>query len=252
MPGQVSAGMRAHRSEPLKSSFVPSRRRSPSCLRDSDPSTPALRANPCPEVTDPFGRLPLPTRQSVSPPNNVRPRKLRCRCRNEFEDFVLRRNSTYNQFAYETCRDCFLSKKPPKAGRKSVAANNPVDRSPNSSQTREIRVSAARIARTNAKVCGQTLGHACHPRLEVLLLFATPKGRREFKVKDAVPDSGAQIMIVPAHLLSRKGIACTGLRQSHVDLRSANNVKMDVQGVTDVTISALSPSGERFSATTTA
>ena len=61
LPGQVSAGMRAHRSEPLKSSFVPSRRRSPSCLRDSDPSTPALRANPCPEVTDPFCRLPLPT-----------------------------------------------------------------------------------------------------------------------------------------------------------------------------------------------
>ena len=53
--------MRAHRGEPPTSSFVPSRRRSPSCLRDSDPSTPALRANPCPEVTDPFCRLPLPT-----------------------------------------------------------------------------------------------------------------------------------------------------------------------------------------------
>ena len=43
-----------------------------------------------------------------------------------------------------------------------------------------------------------------------------------------------------------------GLRRSHVDLRAANNAKIDVQGVADATISALLPSGERFRTTTTA
>ena len=64
-------------------------------------------------------------------------------------------------------------------------------------------------------------------------------------------DSGAQITIVPAGLLSQEGIAITGLRQSHVDLRAANNAKTDVQGVADATISALSPSGERYRTITT-
>ena len=76
--------------------------------------------------------------------------------------------------------------------------------------------------------------------------FATPSGRMELKVKDAVADSGAQITIVPAHLLSQSGIKIEGLRQSKIDLRAANNAKIDVQGVADAKIIALSPSGERF------
>ena len=39
------------------------------------------------------------------------------------------------------------------------------------------------------------------------------------------------------------------MRKSKVDLRAANNAKIDVQGVVDATISALSPSGERFKTT---
>ena len=39
------------------------------------------------------------------------------------------------------------------------------------------------------------------------------------------------------------------MRKSKVDLRAANNAKIDVQGVKDATISALSPSGERFKTT---
>ena len=40
----------------------------------------------------------------------------------------------------------------------------------------------------------------------------------ELKVKDIVADSGAQITIVPAYLLSQSGIKIEGLRQSKIDL----------------------------------
>ena len=69
------------------------------------------------------------------------------------------------------------------------------------------------------------------------------------KIKDAVADSGAQITIFPASLLEASGIEITGMRKSKLDLRAANNAKIDVQGVADATISALSPSGERFKTT---
>ena len=101
-------------------------------------------------------------------------------------------------------------------------------------------------------LCGHTEGTSSHPRLEVPLSFKTPNGRKEFRVKDAVADSGAQITIIPANMLSNEGIAITGLRRSSIDLRAANNVKMDVLGVVDASISALSPSGERFSTATSA
>ena len=138
-----------------------------------------------------------------------------------------------------------------------MAANTPnrpaFEAQPSShSPTREVRISSAKVARTNARLCGQATGHANHPRLEVLLSFATPGARKEFKVKNAVADSGAQITIVPASLLSQEGIAITGLRRSRVDLRAANNAKIDVQGIADATISALSPTGECFRTTTTA
>ena len=137
-----------------------------------------------------------------------------------------------------------------------MAANTPTrlafdERSPNGSPTREVRISSAKVAHTNAQLCGQVSGHANQPRL-VLLSFATPGGRKEFKVKNAVADSGAQITIVPANLLSQEGVAVTGLRRSHINLRAANSAKIDVQGVADATISVLSPSGERYSTTTTA
>ena len=67
----------------------------------------------------------------------------------------------------------------------------------------------------------------------------------EVKIKNAVADSGAQITIVPASLLDQRGITIAGLCQSKVDLR-ANNARIDVQGVADARISALSPSGERY------
>ena len=76
--------------------------------------------------------------------------------------------------------------------------------------------------------------------------FTTPRGRMELDVKDAVADSGAQITIVPAHLLSQSGMEIVGLRQSKIDLRAANDAKIDVKGVADAKISALSPSGERI------
>ena len=52
-----------------------------------------------------------------------------------------------------------------------------------------------------------------------------------------------------ASLLDQSGIEILGMRHSKVDLRAANNAKIDVQGVADATISALSPSGERFKTT---
>ena len=103
---------------------------------------------------------------------------------------------------------------------------------------------------TSCAACAE--GASTHPRLEVLLLFKTPNGRKEFRVKDAVADSGAQITIIPASMLSDEGISVTGLRRSSIDLRAANNVKMNMLGVVDADISALSPSGERFSTATSA
>ena len=156
----------------------------------------------------------------------------------------MRNNGSYNLYPYESCRDCFLAKKPARGGRKSVEANTPsrptFQAQPSSHlPTREARISSASVARTNARLCGQATGHANHPRLKVLLSFTTPGGRKEFKVKNAVADSGAQITIVPASLLSQEGIAVTGLRRSRVDLRAANNPRIDVQGIADATISGV-------------
>ena len=81
------------------------------------------------------------------------------------------------------------------------------------------------------------------------MTFATPSGRKELKIKDAVADSGALITIFLASLLEASGVQISGMRKSKVDLRAANNAKIDVQGVVDATISALSPSGERFKTT---
>ena len=80
--------------------------------------------------------------------------------------------------------------------------------------------------------------------------FATPGGRMELKIKEAVADYGAQITIVPASLLDQSGIEIAGVRQSKVALRAANNTRIDVQGIANATISALSPSGERFKTST--
>ena len=169
----------------------------------------------------------------------------------------MRNNGSYNLYPHESCRDCFLAKKAARGGRKSVAANTPSGpafEAPQASHSpsREARISSASIAHTNARLCGQATGHANHPRLEVLLSFATPGGRKEFKVIDAVANSGAQIMIVPASLLEHEGIAITGLRQSRVDLQAANKAKINVQGIADVAINALLPNGERFRTTTAA
>ena len=53
----------------------------------------------------------------------------------------------------------------------------------------------------------------------------------------------------PSFIFEASGIQISGLRESKVDLRAANNAKIDVQGVTDATNSALSPSGKRFKTT---
>ena len=45
------------------------------------------------------------------------------------------------------------------------------------------------------------------------MTFATPGGRMELKIKDAVADSGAQIMIFPASFLEASGIEITGMRK---------------------------------------
>ena len=91
---------------------------------------------------------------------------------------------------------------------------------------REARISSAAVAHTNTRLCGQASGHSNHPGLEVLMSFATPGGRMELKVKDAIADSGAQISIVPTNLLSQSGIKI----ESKIDLRAANITRIDVQG----------------------
>ena len=63
------------------------------------------------------------------------------------------------------------------------------------------------------------------------MMFATPGGRKELKIQDAVADSGAQITIFPASLLEASGIQISGMYMSKVDPRAANNAKIDVQGV---------------------
>ena len=70
------------------------------------------------------------------------------------------------------------------------------------------------------------------------------------RVKNAVADLGAQITIVPASLLKQEGIAISDLRRSGMDLRAANNARINVEGVAEATISALSATGERFQTST--
>ena len=101
-----------------------------------------------------------PPRQSAGPPNGTRPKKLIRRCGNEYADFAVWNNGSYNLNPYESCRDCFLAnKKPAIGGRKSVAANTPsrpaFEAQPSGhSPTREVRISSAKVARTNARLCG--------------------------------------------------------------------------------------------------
>ena len=194
-------------------------------------------------------------RPRSGPPNGARPKKARCRCGNEFTDFAIQPDGTFNQSPYKSCRDCFRRNKKAsrenKGGRSSVAvaaSGGPVFEPPPTGclPPREARISSATVAHTNTRLCGQASGHSNHPRLEVLMFFATPGGQMELKVKDAVADSGAQIMIVLASLLSQSGIKIEGLRQSKIDLRAVNNARIDVQGLADAKISALSLTGERF------
>ena len=44
-------------------------------------------------------------------PNGTRPKKIRCRCGQDFFDFAARPNGSMNQTPYKTCRDCFLKQK---------------------------------------------------------------------------------------------------------------------------------------------
>ena len=81
------------------------------------------------------------------------------------------------------------------------------------------------------------------------MMFGTPSRRKELRFKDAMADSGTQITIFPASLMEASGIQLAGMHKSKVDLRAANNTKMDVQGVVDAAISGLSPSGVRFKTT---
>ena len=81
------------------------------------------------------------------------------------------------------------------------------------------------------------------------MTFTTPSGRKKLRVKDTVADSGAQITIFPASLIKASGVQLTGMRNSKVDLRVANNARIEVQGVVVAEITALSPSGERFKTT---
>ena len=73
--------------------------------------------------------------------------------------------------------------------------------STDSSPKREARISSATIAHTNARLCGQAAGTGNHPRLEVKMMFTTPGGHKELKIKEAVVDSGVQITIFPASLM---------------------------------------------------
>ena len=90
----------------------------------------------------------------------MRPKKLRYRCGNEFSDYTVRDNGSANQSAYESCRDCYLKSRKPgresRGRRSSVAAAasggqgfNPT--STDCSTKRDVRISFATIAHTNAK-----------------------------------------------------------------------------------------------------
>ena len=69
---------------------------------------------------------PQQQQQRNCPPIGVRPKKLQCRCGNEFSDYAVRSNGSANQSPYESCRDCFLKSRKPgresKGGRSNVAA----------------------------------------------------------------------------------------------------------------------------------
>ena len=57
------------------------------------------------------GKLPPPPRQrpAATTDGDRRPRKIRCGCGNDFEDYVSRRDGSFNSLPYNSCRTCYLN-----------------------------------------------------------------------------------------------------------------------------------------------
>ena len=119
-----------------------------------------------------------------------------------------------------------------------------IDQPTRDASTPPARISAARMSRNGRGYVAPT-----DPRIEIILSFKTPGGPVQFRVMNAVADSGAQITVIPADMIYNRDIAITRVRRSSATLRAANNVTIDVLGVVDAEISALSPCGKRFSTT---
>ena len=126
---------------------------------------------------------PQPAQPRGSPLNGARPKKARCRCGNEFANFAasVAATSSGGQVFEPPLTGCL----PP----------------------REARISSAAVSRASARLSGQGSNHSNHPRLEVLMSFATPGGLMDLKVKDAVADSGSSYHTTTAQRNTRIGPA---------------------------------------------
>ena len=89
-------------------------------------------------------------------PKEVEKQKLRNRGGNEYADFAVRNNDSFDLVPYESRGECLLNKKLAR-GHSSVAAKNPgrpaLEARPSShSPTRAVTISSTRVARANARL----------------------------------------------------------------------------------------------------
>ena len=128
---------------------------------------------------------------------------MRCNCGNEFFDFVLRRNNTYNTRPYRECKVCGMasnrsSQQAPRTGRLAAAELSDTD-----GDLADQPAAAIIGSCCSARLAGAELGPGSHPRMDVGFRFSTVDGPRDVQVAGAVADSGAQVCILPSHLVSQ-------------------------------------------------
>ena len=95
--------------------------------------------------------------------------------------------------------------------RSSTPTNNPDAQGdsgePSDQPTRDASTPSARISAARMSRKGRGCVAPSDPRIEIVLSFQTPRGPVEFRVKNAVADSGAQITIIPADMIYNRDIA---------------------------------------------
>ena len=108
------------------------------------------------------------------------------------------------------------------------------------------RISAAHIVIKEPSVASSNTGPGEHPRLDFPFSIPTIERPRDISVKGAVADSGAQVCIIPAHLVRRLPSLSVAKNVAYTHLKGADNNDLDVIAVVDASLSATSNTGDRI------